>query len=300
MFKNILVPLDGSRLAETAVTPALSLAQTLAAPITLLHIIEKDAPQEVHSNRHLTRGDEAVAYLNALAQTKSDGKVKIETHVHTTEVRDVAASIIQHANEEFKPDLIVMCAHGQTGFRDLVFGNIAQQVLAGGQTPLLLTQPTTEVSSPFHVSRIFVPLDNESIHDKSLFFAQELAAAYKAEIYLLTVIPTIKTLSGEKAAISSMLPVTSRAFLDLQEETAREHLQTHLDEFRHAGYNANAEIGRGDPAEVIAATAARVDADLIILSTHRKTGMNAFWARSVAPNVLRKTHIPLLFVPLKD
>ena len=67
MFKNILVPLDGSKLAETAVSPAASLAKTLGAPVTLLHIIEKDAPQEVHSDHHLTKPDEASAYLQKVA-----------------------------------------------------------------------------------------------------------------------------------------------------------------------------------------------------------------------------------------
>ncbi len=300
MFKNILVPLDGSKLAETAVAPATSLAETLGAPLTLLHIIEKDAPREIHSDHHITKADEASVYLKNIATMASAKNLKVETHVHTAEVKDVAASIIQHASEEFTPDLIVMCSHGSGGFRNLIFGSIAQQVLAGGKTPLLLIQPQSAESRPFPLRRILVPLDSESIHDESLHYAQELATAFDAELYLLTVIPTFNTLSGEKAAISSMLPATATAFLDIQEETAKEHLQTHLDEFLAASYNVNAEIARGDPAEVIVSTAARVKADLILLGTHRKAGMNAFWARSVAPNVLKKTHIPLLLVPLKE
>ena len=300
MFNNILVPLDGSKLAEVAVLPAISLAQTLGAPITLLHIIEKDAPQEVHSDRHLTQVGEAVTYLKNVAAKASAGNLKIETHVHTAEVKDVAISIIQHASEEFNPDLIVMCAHGQSGFRDLIFGNIAQQVLAGGQTPLLLLQPKSPESRPYALRRLLVPLDSESVHDESLHYALELAKAYEAELYLLTVIPTFNTLTGKEAAVSSMLPATSTAFLDIQEESAKEHLQDHLNEFLAAGYNVNAEIARGDPADVIVATAARVGADLILLSTHRKAGMSAFWARSVAPNVIKKTHIPLLLVPMKE
>jgi nucleotide-binding universal stress UspA family protein len=300
MFKNILVPLDGSKLAETALVPAASLAQTLNSPVILLHIIEKDAPQEVHKDHHLTKADEASAYLQATATKSFSTATKVETHVHTAEVKDVAASIIQHASEEFNPDLIVMCSHGSGGFRDLIFGSIAQQVLAGGQTPLLLLQPQQAESRPFALHRFLVPLDSESIHDESLHYAQELAKAYNAELYLLTVIPTYGKLTGEKAAVSSMLPATAAALLDIQEETAKEHLQTHLDEFLEAGFDVNAEIGRGDPAEVIVATAENIKADLILLSTHRKSGMNAFWARSVAPKVTGKTHIPILFVPLKD
>jgi nucleotide-binding universal stress UspA family protein len=300
MFKNILVPLDGSKLAEAAIPPAVSLAQTLKAPITLLHLIEKDAPQEIHKDHHLREAAEAADYLKNVAANAAKDGLKIETHVHTAEVKDVAASITRHASEEFNPDLIVMCAHGHSGFRDLVFGNIAQQVLSGGQTPLLLLQPESAESRPFSLRRLLVPLDNESVHDESLHYAQELARTYKAELYLLTVIPTFETLTGEEAAVSSMLPATATVFLDIQEETGKDHLQDHLNDLLKAGYNVNAEIARGDPAEVIVATAARISADMILLSTHRKAGMNAFWSRSVAPNVLKKTQIPLLLIPMKE
>ncbi|MCJ7723225.1 MAG: universal stress protein, partial [Anaerolineales bacterium] len=65
-----------------------------------------------------------------------------------------------------------------------------------------------------------------------------------------------------------------------------------------AGFNASAEIVRGDPAQTIVDVSRRINTDLIVLSTHRRVGMDAFWARSVAPNVVRRTHIPILLVPL--
>lgn len=300
MFKNILVPLDGSRLAESALPPAFSLAETLNAPVTLLHVIEKDAPNQIHNDRHLTRSDEATAYLQKLAEQAAGKNIAVTTHVHSAEVADVAASITEHVREDFKPDLIVMCAHGSSGFRDLIFGSIAQQVLAEGETPLLLLQPHTAKSAPFALRRILIPLDSESKHDDTLPYALNLARAYQAEIHLLTVISTFDTLTGKEAAISSLLPVTATALLDLLEENAKEHLQTHLDEFLQAGCNTSAEIGRGDPASVISATATRLHADLILISTHRKAGVQAFWARSVAPNVVKKTRIPLLLIPLKE
>ena len=216
MFKNILVPLDGSNLAEAALPPAASLAQTLNAPVTILHVIEENPPQEVHHDRHLTESDEAVAYLKDVAARAFPKNVMVESHVHTAEVKDVAASIIQHAKEEFNPDLIVMCAHGQSGFRDLIFGGIAQQVLAGRLTPLLLLQPKIAESHPFVVRRILVPLDSESMHDTSLPYAELLAKAYGAEIDLLTVVPTYATLTGQQAAASSMLPATATALLEIK------------------------------------------------------------------------------------
>jgi nucleotide-binding universal stress UspA family protein len=97
-----------------------------------------------------------------------------------------------------------------------------------------------------------------------------------------------------------MLPFTSAAILDIQEEALKEHLQTHLDDLLKRGFQATAEIARGDPAALIVETAEHVGADLILLSTHRRAGMGAFWARSVAPNVVRKTRIPVFLIPHSD
>ena len=67
-----------------------------------------------------------------------------------------------------------------------------------------------------------------------------------------------------------------------------------------AGYTAKAEIARGDPIELISSTAIGVEAGLILLSTHKKAGFGAFWARSVAPNVVKKSRIPVLLIPLNE
>jgi nucleotide-binding universal stress UspA family protein len=298
MFKHILVPLDGSHLSEAALAPAELLARTLGAPVTLIHIIEQDAPSEVHKERHLRETNEALAYLHDVAQRVFSPDLIVETHVHSAAVEDVAASIAQHAQEEFAPDLIVMCTHGKSGVRGLLFGSIAQQVVAQGTTPLLLVKPH-EKSEPFQLKKICVPLDSESLHDNSLPLSEELARTFDAELYLLSVVPTFGTLSGKQAATGSLLPVTTTALLDIKEENASEDLQKHLDNMHAAGLRASAEVARGDPATVIVKSAERTHSDLIILSTHRRAGMGAFWARSVAPNVANHSTLPLLLIPLK-
>ena len=68
MFKNILVPLDGSNLSEASLAPAAYLAKNFKSQITLLHISEEDAPTQVHKERHLTKPDEANAYLEDSCQ----------------------------------------------------------------------------------------------------------------------------------------------------------------------------------------------------------------------------------------
>jgi len=297
MFKKILVPLDGSQLAEAALPAAASLAENLNAPVTLLHIIEQNAPDVIHNERHLIHSEEAEEYLQNLAKHSFPADIKVNWHVHNAGVTDVTASIVEHIGE-FEPDLIIMCAHGRSGIRDMLFGRIAQQVVAKGTTPLLLLQPMTSHRKEFTLHRILLPLDSESVHDDSLPIAKKLARAYNAELYLLCVIPTLNTLHGDEAATSTILPATTNALLDIKEEHAKEHFQEHLNEMIGEGIRTTAEIARGDPAQTIVNVAERSDADLIVLSTHRKAGIDAFWARSVAPNVARRTKIPLLLIPL--
>ncbi len=299
MFKHILVPLDGSKLAEAALPAAVSLAQTFNAPVTLLHIIEQDAPDEIHRDRHLTEASEAKAYLAEVVNHVFPAKIKANLHVHSSPVADVARSIVDHSSDEIQPDLIILCSHGNSGMHDLFFGNIAQEVAAASGTPVLLIKPD-ETVAPFQLQHILVPLDNESVHDKALPTAQSLAEAYGAELDLLCVIPTLGTLSGEQAAVSNMLPATSTAYLDIAEEIAQEHFQGHLNAFNKAHIRATAEIARGDPAPVIAKTAEKLGADLILFGTHGRAGLDAFWNRSVAASVARRTAIPLLLIPLAE
>lgn len=295
MFKNILVPLDGSKLSEASLPPAAFLAKTLKAPVILLHVIEQDAPSEVHKERHLTKPDEADTYLKEVAQRAFPSSIKVATHVHTAPVSDVVRSIVEHATTEFQPDLIVTCTHGRSGMRDLLYGSIAQQIAARVTTPLLLIKPG---NPDFKLDRILVPLDPDSDHDDSLPMAKSLGKSFNAEIRFLSVVPTFSTLGGEQAATSSMTPASTQAFLDMKEENARKDIKTHIDEFRKLGLKVSAEIPRGDPASTIVKTAEKSGSDMIILSTHGHAGMGAFWARSVAPKVAQRTKTPLLLIPL--
>jgi nucleotide-binding universal stress UspA family protein len=294
VFKNILVPLDGSKLSEASLAPAALLAKTFHAQVTLLHIIEQDAPAEVHKDRHLTQPAEAETYLKDIAQRAFPG-TKVETHVHSAPAADVIGSIIEHISE-FKPDLIITCTHGHGGMRDVLYGSIAQQIVSQGTTPLLIIKPDS--TRRIALDRILVPLDPDSGHDDSLPLARSFATAFGAKLHLLSIIPTFSTLSGEQAAAGNLMPATVQAMLDIKEENASEDLNMHANEFRKDGIKTFTEVARGDPARGIVKIADISGADLIILTTHRRAGMGAFWARSVAPKVAQKTKIPLLLMPL--
>jgi len=296
MFKNILVPLDGSNLSEASLAPAAFLAKTLKSQVTLLHIIEQGAPTEIHKERHLTQPDEAIAYLKEVAKRDFPTDFKVTIHVHTAAVSNVARSIVEHA-PELKPDLIVICTHGRGGVRDLLFGSIAQQVVAMGTIPLLVIK--TKIPS-FELKKILIPLDPDSLHDTSLGMAESLAKIFQAELHLLSIIPTLSTLGDEQAAAGNLMPATTQVYLDLKVENAKKDLRTHIDALHKGNLKVIAEVARGDPAPLIVKAAEQSGADMIILSTHRKAGMGAFWARSVAPKVAQKTTTPLLLIPLSQ
>jgi nucleotide-binding universal stress UspA family protein len=298
MFKHLLVPLDGSQLAESALPFAASLGETLAAKVTLLHVIEKGAPDQVHQEPHLTAAKEANAYLAKVARRDFPREVAVDWHVHARAVPNVVDSIVLHAQKDFQPDLIVLCSHGRSGMRDIVSSSIAQQVVAGSTIPVLLVKPKDGRPAQPTFRKILVPLDNESAHDQSLPIAKDLAQAYRAEITMICVIPTLTTLSGEKAVAGTLLPGTAAAYLEMTEENARQHFQEHLKEFKTAHLSAQATIARGDPVSIIAKTAQSIDADLILFATHGSAGFEAFWRGSVAANVARRTDIPLLLIPL--
>ena len=295
MFKNILVPLDGSRLSEASLQPAAALALKLHSSVMLLHVIEQDAPAEVHKEHHLTDAEEARKYLDEVAARAFPRDVKVETHVHSAPVSDVANSIVEHAAREFEPDLIVTCTHGRSGMRDVLFGSIAQQVVSQGNTPLLLIKPHSRI---FKLEVILAPLDPDSMHDDSLPLTEWLGSTFGARLVLLSVVPTYSTLTGEQKATSSLMPATTQAMLDMREESARAHLNSHIETMHSHGINATAEVARGDPAPTIDKTGIQFSADMIVLSTHRRAGVGAFWARSVAPHVAQHTKIPLLLIPL--
>ena len=296
MFKHILIPLDGSRLAESVLPPAVELCKKMAAQVTLLHIIEKDASAEIHGERHLTNEPEACDYLGEIATKYFSGVEKIDRHVHTDEVSHVPDSIVQHSSE-FKPDLIILCTHGQGGIRDMVAGSIAQQVVSNGSVPVLLVHPG-QVFDGFR--SLLVALDGDPEHDKALDVAADLARVLEASLRLVRVVPTLDTLSGEHAALSTMMPNATNAYLEVMEEEAANYLQQHLNRFCGEGIECEAEVQRGEPAQEVVKSAMNSNVNLIILGTHGKSGLNAFWSGSVTPKIIARTRLPILLYPVRS
>jgi nucleotide-binding universal stress UspA family protein len=298
MFKRLLGPLDGSKLSEASLSIAAYLAQTLGASVVLLHIIERDAPKEIHSDRHLREAGQAKEYLEEVAGRAFPPGVAVEAHVHAVGVKDVAQSIADHA-DELEPDLIVICTHGSGGARGWIFGSIAQQVVSIWTTPVLLIPPRC-CRENFRFNQILVPLDGLVEHEAGLPVAAELARTLKAKLHLLMVIHKPGTLGGERAAVRQMLPGTMSALLELEEQQGREYLRNCLGDLLEQDLNVEAQVKRGEPVATITQAAKSLPADLIVLGTHGKTGSDAFWSGSATPKIASRSQIPLLLVPVQE
>jgi nucleotide-binding universal stress UspA family protein len=288
MFHHLLIPLDGSPMAESALRPAAFLAERSGARVTLLHVLERGAPAEIHGARHLRTAEEADAYLRELADRAFPSGVTVKWHVHTREVTDVAHSLVDHAYE-YVPDLMIMCSHGEGRLRDWVLGTLPQQVVSRGVIPVLVLRRCREGEGRTVLfERILAPLDGDEAHERGLAPALDLARLCGARVRLFTVVPTSGTLSGPLAISGMRLPGSTRALLDVAVQAAADSLDQAAERIRGAGVEVETEVRRGDPADVIAKAVREFGIDLVAMGTHGKAGTRAFWAGSLASRLLHK------------
>ncbi|MBI4785808.1 MAG: universal stress protein [Chloroflexi bacterium] len=299
MFRRLLLPLDGSRLAEAVLPIAVYFAERFHATLVLFHALEQAPPATVHGQRHLMQADEARVYLKEVEARIARPGLTVERDVHPAREEDVAGSILEHVGE-LDSDLVVLCAHGRGGLRDVLIGSLAQQVISRGATPVLFVRPrdigAAGSSVPYITRKILVPLDSAPVHEPALPVAEQVAQATGAALHLVTVVPTTGTLKGERAATGMLLPATTTAVLELAQRGAIEYLQQMTAHLLAQGLPATATVARGDPPAAIINEAGRVHADLIVMATHGRQSFDAFWSGSVTPKVLSKTNVPVLLV----
>lgn len=298
-FHRLLVPLDGSQLAEAALPIAEGIAQAEGARIALLHVLERGAPREVHGERHLRGLDEAEAYLAEIADRLQSTGIPVEYHAHEVPEGDVARSIVAHAVEE-GADLIVLATHGRGGMRHLLSGSIAQQVLRRGATPVLLARPNGASAPAFAPRRLLVPLDATAAAEAALAPAAALARSLGASLHLVMVVPTPETIRGDRLAAATLLPAATRAALDLEHTEAESYLDDLAQGLKTAGVAVTTEVRRGDTAAALTDEAAEPDVGLVVVATHGRAGLQAVWAGSIMARVLARTRAPVLLLRTID
>jgi len=300
MYQHLLVPLDGSVPAEAALAAARALVERAHMPVTLLHVVETDAPPVTHAGRHLRAKAEAEAYLADVARRFFAPGMDVRCHVHTAASHDVAAEIAGHPFE-LAADLVVMSPHGRGGFHGARLGNMAQQVLSLGHTPVLMVRnPGPSPETPWCPKVIFFPHAGDPVHERALPVAEEWTRLFGGLLKLVMVVPTTGTLGGVHGLAGTLLPGGSQELLDIEEQSAAREMETHVIDMKGRGVEAEFDLRRGDPAEMLVQCAKASPPDLVIMGTHGRAGSKAFWNGSVAARLVTRLDCSCLLIPLDD
>lgn len=144
MYSKILVPLDGSKLAECALPHAKSLAKNHQSTLILLSVIEpakiagwSAGDMEIFQKAMDARRDEAETYLKTIQDTLAAEKLNSEIIIG---IDPVVGEIIKVADEH-AADLVVLASHGRNGLGRVFFGSVASGVLNRIEKPLMVIHP---------------------------------------------------------------------------------------------------------------------------------------------------------------
>ncbi|MBX3466354.1 MAG: universal stress protein [Planctomycetes bacterium] len=278
MSGSVLIPVDGSSLAEKVLGPARPLIEALEADVVLLRVVPTRgtlADVEVEA-------DEAGAALQRLQDRLGREGLRCQAKL----VRGDPAEQILTFARALRPDYLAMATHGRSGVSRLVRGSTAERVLRHATAPVLLCNPHVlagpdepPAGPPFR--RILVPLDGSDLAAEVLPHVERLARVYGSEVLLLTVEPYEYTL----APTPLVAPPTDPRALEALVEGPRARLAA-------AGIPTSVMTAHGVvPVEVLRAAHA---CDLVAMTTHGRGGASRWWFGSVAEQVLRHCAAPLL------
>lgn len=280
MFQKILVPLDGSELAEKALPLAVALAQGLQSEIRLVRMVPYFAVMAadplLYDEINRLSEEEALSYLRDVAQ-RLPAQVKSAV---AAEIGSAAEGILEQARKN-EADLIVISSHGRSGLNRWVFGSVAERVLGHAEVPTIIVnsrcQPWDE--SP---KKILVPLDGSDLAEEAILPAEALARALNAELHLVRVTP------GAHARLET--PAMAQVFADIEKKEvveAQQYLKSKGESLHVDGVTAVVELSTDAVADAIMDYAARNKINLIVMSSHGRSGISRWMYGSVAEKVLR-------------
>lgn len=274
MYRRIVVALDGSRRAE-AVFGALGALLTLEdVKLFLTGVVDPDK-LEGGPNAMAAHGAAKKAGLEYL----TDAQAYVEgAGVRATAVLREGATALEllSVSRDRSCDLIALATHGHGGLTRLVMGSVAQAILRARESAVLVVRSAhwREANRPLLARRrladILVPLDGSAMAEVALVDALELAIAHQARLHLFHV-----TDDPDDPRIDGWLEPTA-------------------DRLRARGVEVLPMLGQGAPAVAIADYAERAVVDMVVMTTHGKTGLKRVLLGSVAESLIARLDIPIL------
>ena len=300
MYKRIVVPLDGSRLAEQILSAVKSIAAASQAKVYLLGVVDNSAYSANGGRGHQEYLDimcaQAVTAANEYLR-KLAGQLKLAPdRVHAeAKIGHVAQTIVEEAEKE--PDtLIAMSTHGESGIARLLLGSVADKVLQTAKSPLLLFRPSEGVGAlgTSYLTNLIVPLDGSDWSEQVLPHAREMAKALGLRITFVLATPsTFEQVVGFASMGEMYVP------LDLLEDMdawAEEYLAAQVAATKKAGLEAGCVHLKGDAGAQLVDYIKATPNSMVAIATHGHSGIRRAALGSVANKVVRQAGVPTLVI----
>ena len=277
MYERILVPLDGSTLAEHVLPYVRALSRALPAPIELLQVFDS-VPLEWVKPEHGVYVDriasnfrnQALEYLESVSVSLQNLDVEVSCSAH----EGGPASVIITESEKEPNTLIAMASHGRSGITRWAMGSVMNKVLHATTNPMLVIRcrdnemPVDDVE----LKSVIIPLDGSALAEESLPHVVELSKALGLKAILVRVTPHY-------------------------EAESLSYLRKIGEDLRFAGVLAVEErLLHGQPAASIVDFALEVEDNLVAMTTHGHSGPGRFLLGSVTDRVVGHSGDPVLVV----
>jgi nucleotide-binding universal stress UspA family protein len=300
MFRNVLVPVDRSSFAETAIPQAAAIARRCGGKLHLVmvHAITvpdaiRGAPLPFDASLDLGIRRNEQKYLEALAsRVATDHAILPETVL----LDGAIASAIDAHCHAIDADLVVISTHGRTGVQRAWLGSVADRLIRRLSIPVLLIRPRADVAEPFEptIKHILVGLDGSRLAEGALAAASAIAGTETRCTALRVAVPP-------RNPGSPYIPDAARANRDALETSVRA-ARAYLDALSHRVRSNWASLDVAvltswRPAEAILEAAKGLDADLIAVATQGHGPIVRAVIGSVADEVIRGSTVPVLVVP---
>lgn len=292
MYKEILVPLDGSAFAEAALPLALALSKKTGAGIHLVTVVEP-LPAFAYEEWESAAKEWSEEYIENVAErVRSGTKAQVTTGMHTGHVVELLMAEVA----DRKADVVVMATHGRGTLSRAWLGSVADGFMRRAEVPVLFVRPEEGEPPPAEPAEdfetILVPLDGSELSESALEHAAEFGELFGSAYHLTRVVAYPVDIA------SPYLPTTvqlNQEILGEAKNSAAEYLEAHADRMRRKGSRVTTSVVVDPQAgNGILLEADAVGCDLIAMATHGRTGVGRLVLGSATDKVLRGTHVPLL------
>jgi nucleotide-binding universal stress UspA family protein len=290
MWKKILVPLDGSDLAELALPYAEELATAFSSEVILLHVSEPAESQYRHMHQ---------LYIEEVAGQMRNRAKRVKKVSPLVLSGKPAEEIIGYA-EKNDVSLIVITSHGRSGITAWATGSIANKVLHAIEVPLLLIRTTTplrKVPQQRLLARILLPLDGSAAGEAAVSYVGELMSRLESEVILFGVAAAGQHIRSVGGLDYILYPEEELAVLKTE---AGEYLNKVYRRLKRRKGKVRVELKVGDKSgdiarEIIKFAEEKV-VSLIAISSHGHSGIARWVFGSIANRVVQASKTPVLVV----